>query len=240
MQHLVEVQSESKRTHWLDAVEGLSVVGAIGGAIASAVTQQVVFASIPLSLTATLHFINRRRLDDITGKVRQLTIEQIIQQGEEHQQHISALTKQLQVHQQALKKLDAKLASVEQHGLGVSQQAQELREQDQQREIALQRLAEIEQLTQSLWITPQNAKLYYRRGSVRGRESNSEDLQLAIHDYTQAIELDATYADAYFQRGALKGKVGEKKQAVADLRVAAKLYFDAGNLESSLGMTTNL
>ncbi len=232
MQNLVEAQSESKRTHWLDAVEALSVVGAIGGAIASAVTQQIAFASIPLSLTATLHLINRRRLNDVTSQVRQLTLEQITQQNEEHQGHIAALTKQLQLHQQALKKLDAKLASVEQHGLEVSQQTQELRAQDQQMAIALQRLVEIEQLTQSICLTPQNATLYYQRGYVRGHDSDGEDLPLAIYDYTQAIELDTTYADAYFQRGALKGKAGEKKQAVADLRVAAKLYFDAGNLES--------
>lgn len=266
MQHLLDAQSEAKQPHWLNHVELLSVVGSVGGAIASAVTQQVAFASIPLSLTATLHLVNRRRLTEAAGQVRQTMIAQISQQDQENktqfatlgqsgqvnkdaiaklteqdedkQLSIAAITKQNQTQQQGIETLGEKLEAVEQHGSELSQQTQELqkdsemlKEKEQRLATALERLQEIDQLTQVIRKTPKDATLYYRRGLVRGSLARLDDQRIAIDDYTQAIDLNPDYADAYFQRGALRGKINEKKQAVADLRIAAKIYFDRGDLE---------
>jgi tetratricopeptide (TPR) repeat protein len=265
MQHLLDAQEEARRSHWLNHVETLSVIGSVGGAIASAVTNQVVFASIPLSLTATLHLANRRRLIESasqvrqvmiaqisqqdqeqkaqietlkqTGQMRQDAIAQLTQQDEDKQLNIAALTQQSQTQQQALEAVNEKLETLEAHEATLFKTTQELqadserlREKEQLLETALEQLHQIDQLTQIIRATPRDATLYYRRGLVRGSLSRLDDQRIAISDYSQAIELDANYADAYFQRGALRGKIDEKKQAVADLRIAAKLYFEAGDL----------
>lgn len=266
MQHLLNAQTEANRSHWLNHVEMISVVGSVGGAIASAVTNQVVFASIPLSLTATLHLANRRRLTDAAGQVRQLMIAQIAQQDQEQKAHIEtltqdgqtrqdaiakltqqdeekqvsieAITKQNQGQQQALETLNEQLETLEADKVALEKKTEELqadsailKEKEQHLETALEQLHEIDQLTQIIRATPKEASLYYRRGLVRGTLCRLDDQRIAIDDYSQAIALNADYADAYFQRGILRGKIDEKKQAVADLRIAAKLYFEAGDLE---------
>jgi len=52
-----ELKSDNK----LDIVETVSVIGSIGGAIASLVFNQVALASIPLSMSVALNLLNRRR-----------------------------------------------------------------------------------------------------------------------------------------------------------------------------------
>ncbi len=266
MQHLLDAQAEAKRIHWLDHVETLSVIGSVGGAIAAAITEQVALASIPLSLTATLHLANRRRLTAAASQVRQTTISHLSQQEQENkaqfasltqnsqtskeaiaklnhldedkQLSISALTKQNQSQQQTLDTLGEKLGVAETTGTELKEQTQELQKdseilkaREERLSTALKQLHEIDQLTQLIRKTPKDATLYYRRGLVRGSLARLDDQRIAIEDYTQAITLDAEYADAYFQRGALKGMINEKKQAVSDLRIAAKIFFEMGDLE---------
>lgn len=46
------------------------------------------------------------------------------------------------------------------------------------------------------------------------------------------MHLDSTYAKAYHSRGILLAEISNKKQAVDDLRLAAKYYFEQGDIES--------
>ncbi len=96
--------------------------------------------------------------------------------------------------------------------------------------ISLEPFHDIDQLTQFIYKTPQDATLYFRRGLVRSSIKRLEDLRIAIDDYTRAITINAQYADAYLQRGKLKGILNDKKQAVEDIRIAAKIYFEMGNI----------
>ncbi len=57
--------SAHKTQHWLDVAEVVAAVGAVGGAIASVVSQQVLVASVatlPLSASVVLNLMNRQRL----------------------------------------------------------------------------------------------------------------------------------------------------------------------------------
>jgi tetratricopeptide (TPR) repeat protein len=57
--------STTKAQHWLDVAEIVSAVGAVGGAIASVVSQQALLASVaslPLSASVVLNLMNRKRL----------------------------------------------------------------------------------------------------------------------------------------------------------------------------------
>ncbi len=57
--------STTKTQHWLDVAEIVAAVGAVGGAIASVVSQQALLASVaslPLSASVVLNLMNRKRL----------------------------------------------------------------------------------------------------------------------------------------------------------------------------------
>lgn len=85
-----------EKSNWLDIVETLSVVGSIGGSIASVVFQQVGFASIPLSLSVTLGLVNRRRLLDTVNQSNNHTaIAQLTQESSETHAKLGTLTQQL-------------------------------------------------------------------------------------------------------------------------------------------------
>lgn len=65
----------------------------------------------------------------------------------------------------------------------------------------------------------------------RGNALAVADLQAAIGDYDQAIQLNSSYADAYRNRGLAYQRLGNNRQAIQDLQTAAKFYLAQGNQE---------
>jgi hypothetical protein len=63
------MKSESNNLSLLEIAEIGSVIGSVGGTVASLITQQFFFASIPLSVSVSLNLLNRRQLlNSITAK----------------------------------------------------------------------------------------------------------------------------------------------------------------------------
>lgn len=91
-------------------------------------------------------------------------------------------------------------------------------------------LREIDMITQSISANPNLPENFYQRGLIRKRLQRLEDQRIAMEDFSQAINLNSTFANAYFERGLLKSDFGHKQHAVDDLRTAAKFYFDQGDL----------
>ncbi len=56
------MKSESNNLSGLEIIEIGSVIGAVGGTLASLITQQFFLASIPLSVSVGLNLFNRRQL----------------------------------------------------------------------------------------------------------------------------------------------------------------------------------
>jgi tetratricopeptide (TPR) repeat protein len=92
-------------------------------------------------------------------------------------------------------------------------------------------LRKIDTLTQAISANPNFATTFHQRGLTRKCLERSEDHRAAMDDFSQAIKINPTHADAYFERGLLKSEFGQKQQAVDDLRMAAKFYFEQGALE---------
>jgi len=70
-------------------------------------------------------------------------------------------------------------------------------------------------------------KKYYNRGIAY---SEKGEVERAIEDYTQAIDLNPKFADAYIKRGLAYTKKGEFDKAIADYTKAIELnpdYADA-------------
>jgi tetratricopeptide (TPR) repeat protein len=56
------------------------------------------------------------------------------------------------------------------------------------------------------------------------------DVQGAIVDFNVVLRIDANYADAYKNRGLAHSRLGNKRSAIADLRKAASLYTEQGQI----------
>ena len=68
------------------------------------------------------------------------------------------------------------------------------------------------------------AETYYNRGLDHSKQGK---LELAIADYTKAIELRSDYADAYYSRSGAFLRLGEREKAEIDLTTAKNMGADA-------------
>lgn len=248
MQKLSDISLGTNNT-WLN-IETISVIGSLGGAVASLVSQQVFFVSIPLSLAVTLNLVNRRRLLNQVAQENQ-TIAQLAQNSQasqkaisarfeqnaqEHQAAIAQLVQQSQDRQTQLATLLKQLEETQDLTSDLSQSTKKLQDSTQnleyhqkQLEGVVGELRGIESLSQSIQVDPNCAQSYFERGLSY---QHLGDKQGAINDYTEAIRLAPGHAKAYYHRGILNVDLGKKKAAVEDLRRAAKFYFEEGDIDN--------
>lgn len=229
MQQPLETPADAQQSHWLNGLEAFSVVVSLGSSIGLAIMQQAAFATIPLSLTATLNLVNRKRLLNAMEQSQQTVATQLTAQD---QAQMAKLDEQNQTNETKLAEIAEKFTKVETVSAEMSQHLQNLESKKAEIVEILQKLREIDSLTQAIRSNPKSADLFFQRGQIRQSLSRIEDKRIAVEDYTQAIQLESTLAKAYFNRGFLRSELGEKRQAVADLRMAAKCYFDQGDMES--------
>ena len=68
------------------------------------------------------------------------------------------------------------------------------------------------------------AETYYNRGLAHSKKG---EVELAIKNYTKAIELKPDYADAYYHRGGAFLRLGEREKAKSDLTTARNMGCEA-------------
>ena len=69
----------------------------------------------------------------------------------------------------------------------------------------------------------ERADIYYNSGLAHSKKG---ELELAIADYTKAIQLKPDYADAYYNRGGAFLRLEEREKAKSDLATARDLGSD--------------
>jgi tetratricopeptide (TPR) repeat protein len=224
------VMSEEKdlqaQPHWLDWAEGASIIAAVGGSIVGTMFSNVAAVGLPISMAAALNFANRQRL-------RTMVTTQVVPT-------VELQTQQLQRHSQELVTQQEAIEKARSSAKGTSEilmiQLSELRSASEEDIRALQ--AEMPQLKEQLAAlantqaellssTPEDS--YYRRGL---EELGSGNYKAAVDAFTQALGINAEFAMAYTQRAKAHAFDGKKQLAIADLRVAAKIFFEAGDLEN--------
>ncbi len=75
-----------------------------------------------------------------------------------------------------------------------------------------------------------SAKDYYHRGLEKLQK---EDFRGAIEDFNKSLEMDNKDATALTCRGFAYGRLGDNQRAIEDLRMAAKLFYEQGNVKSA-------
>ena len=211
-----------KSDNKLDIVETVSVIGSIGGAIASLILNQVALASIPLSMSVALNLLNRRRLLDASSQSNQTAIAQIVHENFKTQEQVGTQASQLTQLQQLTTNLVPN-----QGNKNLNEYTQNLLNEQAKLAKTVDCLREIETCSQTIRSNPSHATAYYNRGLSYERLGEQE---AAIGDYSEAIRLNPNYAEAYNSRGLAHTDLGNKKGAVNDLRTAAKLFFEQGDI----------
>lgn len=242
-------QSENQKLSKLPVVlDGLSCLSVLGGAIASLVTQQVAFATLPFSVMFTLQVLNRQKLMKELSEATQLNANlsaaevfrvegAMAHQNQEIKDLIDQDLKTLRVdmnmnHAEVFRVEGAMTYNSQENRALIDEIQGQLPENLMDRFQKLEKMfSTLKEITDSVNLgeTVASAEAYFKRGVNQEQLGN---INAAIADYTQAIECLPTYAWAYFRRGAAKLELGHKQPALIDLNTSAKYFFEEGELES--------
>lgn len=206
--------------HWLDIVEIVSVIGSVGGSLLAIVLKQAALSSIPLSICVAVNLFNRNRLLKVQDD--QTAIASITAQIEEDRTNIKNTIKQLT-------EVEQLIANLNKNNQELQETANNLEQKQRQIEKLMEELGKNQHVTQNIIVNNSSPESYYQ---LANHCENSGDKQKAIELYTEAIKHNRRDPRAYQQRGILRSELGDKQGAVQDLRMAAKFYFEQGDLEN--------
>ena len=87
-------------------------------------------------------------------------------------------------------------------------------------DVSMKNASVLGDLTQAISLSPQDAYLYYDRGTVYARHT---DYDRAIDDFSRAIDLDPTLAEAWYNRGLARLYSNRQQEGINDLSKAGEL-----------------
>ena len=228
---LTKLQSTTEMS-WLDK---LSCVGLLGGTTVSLVMQQAAFATVPLSVLLTLQIFSRQQKVNALVQTCQGTAQSIQvvakdldalnQQCEQtfvnHEQKLDTLTQENNKH-------NLESISIKER---LDEQSQNLANHAGQLDALDETLSSLKEITAASSYDNQSAsaEAHFNRGTHQEKLGH---LEVAIEDYSQAINRSQDYAEAYLRRGLAKSKLGRKQSAVIDLNLATKHFFEMGDLDN--------
>jgi tetratricopeptide (TPR) repeat protein len=83
----------------------------------------------------------------------------------------------------------------------------------------------IADFSEAIHLNETNTRAYYNRACAYHRQGN---LELAVNDFTHVLAQVPNHAEAYRSRGLIRYQLGEKQQAIADLRQATQHFSSQG------------
>lgn len=255
---------QTGESNWLGIVEAITVVGSLGGSVASVIFKEIALAAIPLSMVATLNLLNRRRqVIELTDQ-QYLTLSHLMQRCQEDihgelgavKQNSSQIQEKLQhlttQDAQALQTLATLTAQGEQHESAIAALQQQQDSAESTSTISSKELANLQSLTAQLQST--TAHLEQR---IEAQQSDAESLATQtegvgelvetlreIDALTQDISTNPRAAENFYRRGVIR----QQLQRTEDYRIAmedfsqaielnptyAEAYFHRGILKSKV------
>ena len=86
-------------------------------------------------------------------------------------------------------------------------------------DVAMKTANVIGDLTAAIALSPQEAFLYYNRGTIYAQRA---DYMRAIDDFTRAIELDPELSEAWYNRGLSRLYSNQQAEGISDLSKAGE------------------
>jgi len=208
---------------------GLSAVGAV----VSVITNNIAPASLLLTVGVGCNVISRKQFNDSLVEAynqQEETIKKLVTTLEANH---SELTAKLMENQTDLANRVEKLQLSMQDNLAkqkenINSEITRLELQHQDLNNIVSNIKDLENISQELRSQPDSADFFYQRGLSYEKLGNYAG---AIEDYTEAKK-NSSLSKAYHKRGVLYLDSGAKQKAVDDLRKAALLYFEQGDIES--------
>lgn len=212
-------------------VDGLACIGALGGTIASVVTQQVMFATVPLSVMFAVQVVNRHRQQ-----------QQLITDQFQANQAIHHLDRSFQTQEEAVHSLELDTTH---HCINVFTLERLIQTTDQEQQYTTQKIhLELTNKLQDLDKTVEklraivaesqggnvsSTEVYYKRGL---NQEELGHLDAAIADYSHVIQQEPAHAFAFYRRGLAYLQIGKKQAALRDLNTASRNFFGDGDLKN--------
>ncbi len=212
---------------------GLGVSGI--GAIASIVTGNIALASIPLTIGVGCNLFSRKQYNDALVEAyntQEQTINNLIQNLEKNRIKVDE-----QLHNNQQKSANSMEDFKKSMGDSLDAQKKDFVHEIKRLDLQHQELnqlvtaiEEVENLSQNIrHEDDDSAQLHYNRGVGYERLDNKEG---AVQDYSEAIKQDPHIAEAHHRRGIIYLDQGYRQKAVDDLRRAALLYFEKGDIDA--------
>ncbi|WP_168192463.1 tetratricopeptide repeat protein [Chroococcidiopsis sp. TS-821] len=235
------MKSLNKKYHWLETIEGFAIIGSVGGAIASVISQQAILASLPLSAALVLNWANRKFLI-ASIEQNQQAITHVLEQNAIPQERFASISSQVAQLQQANVSFSRNL---NENNTTFNQLRQESSNLENKVEQLAQQIAELKnEISFSSHLEPQQ-----KATPEEIQNFSKEYIKLAetinylreIERCHQNIQLNPNSATAYYERAQTYEQLGEKRAAIADYTQAIRLdanyteaYYKRGLNYSSL------
>lgn len=216
-------------------IVGLTGLGvSVMGVIASVALNNPIFASIPLTIGIGCNFLSRKQFNDSLVEAyntQQETINELMSKLEAN--HLKLNNNLIENKTNLANDIEKIQLSIkdslnkQQKDINSEIKRLDLRYQDLKN--VVDNIKELEDTTQEIRSQPNSPDFFYQRGLSFEKLGNYTG---AIEDYTEAIKKNPSFAKAYHKRGVLYLDDGVKQKAVDDLRKAALLYFEQGDIDS--------
>lgn len=234
-------EKETSTSHGLDIVEAFAVVAAIGGSIVAAVSQQIAMATIPLSLTATLTLVNRRRhINAVLGQQR-LTIAHNIQHSHDViQAELAAVQQANEAVQSRLQQLNQQdtqalqtITTLTSQTVQMGEEIETLQHSQAQDQASLTALGEQTQLVQSQLedLSPQLADLNDAISHLQSSTADLEDRVAAQHSNSQYLAAQTKSVEDLLE---ILRAMDAITQAISDQPDGADRFYERGLLRKRL------
>lgn len=216
--------SNDTNNNFLNQAEIGSIIAAGIGTIIGGIYQPVILTCLPISLALALNVRNRQLLLANLTATHKYQLEQLeakaAQKTNLQQQNVSELSNRMKL-------AEDKLVDLEKTSKTLESSFENLQRGDQELQGVVSQLRSIENISQAISANPTAANFYLQRAQSR---ENLGDQQGAISDYSLAIHYDPNLALAYYHRALLSANLNNRKGSLEDLRKAAKLFFETGDL----------
>lgn len=218
----------------------LDILGYVGlgvsalGAIASMATSNVAFASAGLTVGVGCNVFSRKQQYESLVSAynqQQETINELTQKIESNHAELNQILRDYKADLgTSMEKLQQSMQELlDSQKEQISQEIKRLDLQYQELNNLVTDIKDVENLSQELRSHSDSADFFYQRAMGYEKLGN---ITGAIEDYTEAIKRDSGMAKAYHKRGVLYLDSDMKQKAVDDLRKAALLYFEQGDIDS--------
>ena len=239
--------STIKDTHWLNIAETTAVVGSIVGSITGVFLNQFIWATIPLSASATFGLLNHQRLKKIVESqvLKEQTV--LLSLVKENQDKLTTLTEIYQNKHQKSKleiaELSDELGQV--RNLATTELAMLRKEEKSDFSSTTKEIARMQNSLDRLDSLSNKVTEELQRLENKEKETRKLVRELrAIDIFSQNIKAKLNTVQSYFERGLAYQRLGNKNRAIEDYSKTielsnnhAKAYHNRGLIYQELNIS---